>query len=76
MPTDSRSHTDGIQMTGCRESLDRLTSRTTLTAGEFRKATKTIEELTEAEKRKQKSIDRIAWKAEAAQRIAKGGHWK
>lgn len=30
----------------------------------------------EEQKRKQKSIDRIAWKAEAAQRHAKRGNWK
>jgi len=28
------------------------------------------------QKRKQKSIDRIAWKVEAAQRYQKGGHWR
>jgi uncharacterized protein YtpQ (UPF0354 family) len=39
-------------------------------------ATKSIEEISKAEKRKQKSIDRIAWKAEAAQRHMKRGNWK
>jgi hypothetical protein len=30
----------------------------------------------EKQKRKQKSIDRLAWRAEDIQRKAKGGHWK
>lgn len=42
----------------------------------FRDASGTIEEAFEAEKRKQKAIDRIAWKAEAEQRRANGGHWR
>ncbi len=50
-------------------------------------ALKTLDEITrriqcdpvkdlEEQKRKQKEIDRIAWKAEAAQRLAKGRQWK
>lgn len=39
-------------------------------------ATDTTVAVIEEQKRKQKSIDRIAWKAEAAQRHAKRGNWK
>lgn len=42
----------------------------------FQVAMKSVEELAKEQKREQKHIDRIAWKAEAAQRRAKGGHWK
>jgi hypothetical protein len=35
-----------------------------------------IDDVIKAEKRRQKAIDRIAWKAEAAQRRAKGMHFK
>ena len=35
-----------------------------------------IDNLIKKEKRQQKHIDRIAWKAEAAQRFAKGRHFK
>jgi hypothetical protein len=36
----------------------------------------TVEEIIKEQKRKQKAIDRMAWKAEAAQRHAKRGNWK
>jgi len=46
---------------------------------DFRSAMSGLESLNDAiqeQKRKQKAIDRIAWKAEAAQRHAKRGNWK
>lgn len=66
-------------ITGYRESLDRLTPSMLMTAKSFQCATYYMErtnDVIKAEKRKQKSIDRIAWKAEAAQRHAKRGNWK
>jgi len=39
-------------------------------------AFESIDNLIKEEKRRQKHIDRIAWKAEAAQRFAKGRHFK
>jgi hypothetical protein len=46
---------------------------------DFRSVASGLESLNfaiEEQKRKQKAIDRIAWKAEAAQRRAKGMHFK
>jgi hypothetical protein len=56
------------------EKLCRITQRI-----DFHKAMSGLESLNaaiEAEKRRQKAIDRIAWKAAAAQRHAKRGNWK
>jgi len=46
---------------------------------DFRSVVSGLESLNftiEEQKRKQKAIDRIAWKAEDKQRYQKGGHWK
>jgi len=63
-------------MTGYRESLDRLTARISMMTGAFQIATKSIEGIAKAEKRRQKAIDRVAWKAESKQRFQKGMHFK
>jgi len=42
----------------------------------LRRFNEPVEDMIKTQKRSQKHIDRMAWKAEAAQRFAKGGHWK
>ena len=54
-------------MVGYRENLDRLTARITQTTGIFLDAAESMTELEKEAKRKQKAIDRIAWKAESKQ---------
>jgi hypothetical protein len=53
-----------------------LASEIDLMGNAFHDAARSVELVSDAQKRKQKHIDRIARDAEAAQRRAKGGKWK